>query len=99
MKVCDPCSSYRYLPIDERFDDVPKRRRISRKEARYMCIAYWKRAIEKQGAKHPTIKRFDNSKKNITTQELYDSAVNDTDIVGYGNAIDIYMYHYNKKCI
>lgn len=96
MKVCDPCSSYHHLPIideDERTNDTPERsRRISRREAQYLCIAYWKRAIEKQGAKHQAI-------KNITTQELYNSAVNDTNIAGYGNTIDIYMYHYNKKCI
>lgn len=93
MKVCDPCSSYHHLPIideDERTNDTPERRRISRREAQYLCIAYWKRAIEKQGAKHQAI-------KNITTQELYNSAVNDTVIAGYGNTIDIYMYHYNKK--
>lgn len=98
MKVCDPCSSYHYLPIVDGITKVaPVCRRISREQARQMCIAYWKRAIEKQGAKHPAINCSNNPKGYITTKELYESAKNDTKIEGYGKATDIYLFYYNRR--
>lgn len=97
MKVCDPCSSYHYLPfVEKASESAPVRRRISREQARQMCIAYWKRAVEKQGAKHPAINCSNNPKGYITTKELYESALNDTVIKGYGKAVDIYMWHHNR---
>lgn len=97
MKVCDPLSSWRGLPLkEEDYSEPVIRRRITREHAKQMCIAYWKRAIEIQGAKHPAINCSNNSKGYITTKELYESALNDTIIEGYGKAIDIYMWYYNK---
>lgn len=97
MKVCDPASSWMGLPlIEDDYVEPVVRRRINREQAKQMCIAYWKRAIEMQGAKHPAINCSSNSKGYITTKELYESALNDTTIEGYGKATDIYMYYLNK---
>lgn len=64
---------------------------MTRKEVQEIVIDFYKYYVEKVGPNKTAALRMSKTDPIITSSEMYEAAIEDKDIEGYGNPIDKYI--------